>query len=152
MERKRCRPRQRTYFSLRSVKTGQSSFGRHHACALRGHLFGVAIHHSFHRHVEDALTGRYTVDNVVPTRREGPGEDWPNRPCNLLSTRRRKVRACYRCSVAGLEVGCETYLKPGHAALSTWNYADPTVSFASFVEPSCTLCSRPDYQRTVCYT
>jgi len=97
--------------------------------------FGVAIHDSFRRRVDDALSGRYTVDSVALARREGPGEDWPDRPFNLFSNRRRKVRACYGCSMAGLEVGCETHLKAWPRCSKYLELCrEPTVIFVPFVD------------------
>ena len=118
--------------------------------------FGVVLHDSLRRRVEDALSGRYTIDNIVLPRREGPGEDWPNRPFNLLSTRYRKVRACYGCSMAGLEVGCETHLKAWPRCSKYLELCrKPTVIFAPFVDyhvPFALGRVIGGNERTVCYT
>jgi len=118
--------------------------------------FGVALHDSLRRRVEDALSGRYTIDNIVLARREGSGEDWPNRPFNLFSYLHRKVRACYGCSMAGLEVGCETYLKPLPRCSKYLELCrEPTVIFAPFVDyhvPFALGRVIGGGKKTVCYT
>jgi hypothetical protein len=118
--------------------------------------FGVALHDGLRRRVEDALSGRYTIDNIVLARREGPGEDWPDRPFNLLSSRQRKVRACYGCSMAGLEVGCEVHFRAWPRCSKYLELCrEPTVIFAPFVDhhvPVAVGRIIGESEKTVCYT